>query len=79
MGKNDCNNRPVRARAHSKLGCAGIDRSLAGFDAQKSDGRGVVSRIHRCVAIDRIRARVFRVGTSPGVPEPAARAQAFSR
>lgn len=79
MGENNGDNRPVRAWAHSKLGRAGIDRRVAGTGSQEADYCGIVSRIHRGVVADRIWACVFRLGTSPGVPEPAARTQAFSR
>ena len=79
MGENNGDNRPVRTWPHRKLSGAGTDRCMVGAGAQEANNCGIVSRIHRGVVTDRIRACVFRMGTSPGVPEPAARAQAFSR
>ena len=78
MGENNSYNRPVRTWAHSKLGGAGIDRCMAGTCAQEADNCGVISRIHRSMANDRIWACIFRMGISPCIPKPAARTQAFS-
>ena len=79
VGQNDGNNRLVRIRAHRKLCGAGSDRCVAGIDAEEADDRGVVSRSHSSVVTDRFWACVLRVGASPGLPEPAAQAQAPSR
>ena len=68
VGENNGDNRPLRAWPYSKLGCTGSDRRMAGTGAKKADNCGVVSRIHRSVATDRIWACIFRMGTSPGVP-----------
>ena len=78
MDQNNGDNHPMRIRAHSKLGSAGIDRCMAGIGAQEADGCGVVSWSRCGVVADRIRSRVIRVGAPPGASETSARAQAFS-